>query len=199
MTLKTRAAIKVDNANALPDNNSGIITPSVLRGVFNDVVDSALFAADVQPDLGNGVTAYSWGNHAVAGYKTSVSQADVTQHQSALQIVESQITDLKNYLTSVSQTDVTQHQAALQIVESQITDLKNYLTSVSQADVTQHQSALQIAESQITDLQDYVVSDPDTITYPNSTPIPQMFFMPQADYDSLSEEKKSAPYLIVVV
>ena len=60
--------------------------------------------------------------------------------------------DLSSYLTSVSESDVTQHQAALSITESQISDLQNYKTAVSESDVTQHQSALSITESQITDL-----------------------------------------------
>ena len=60
--------------------------------------------------------------------------------------------DLSSYLTSVSESDVTQHQAALSITESQISDLQNYKTAVSESDVTQHQAALSITESQISDL-----------------------------------------------
>jgi hypothetical protein len=37
--------------------------------------------------------------------------------------------DLSSYLTSVAESDVTQHQAALSITESQISDLQSYLTS----------------------------------------------------------------------
>ena len=40
-------------------------------------------------------------NHASAGYLTSVSQGDVTAHQAALSITESQISDLQSYLTAV--------------------------------------------------------------------------------------------------
>lgn len=39
-------------------------------------------------------TAYGWGNHASAGYKTSVLEADVTQHEAALTIASTQITGL---------------------------------------------------------------------------------------------------------
>jgi hypothetical protein len=88
----------------------------------------------------------------LSSYLTSVSESDVTQHQSALSITESQISDLQNYKTAVSESDVTQHQSALSITESQISDLQNYKTSVSESDVTQHQAALNITESQITDL-----------------------------------------------
>ena len=93
---------------------------------------------------------------------SNVTQAAVTQHQSALTITISQITDLKNYLTSytVTSADVTAHQGSLTITESQITDLKNYLTSytVTSADVTAHQGSLTITESQISDLGNYLTS-----------------------------------------
>lgn len=69
-------------------------------------------------------TAYSWGNHASAGYLTSftetnnltsavtwanvpdanITQSSVTQHQSALSITESQISDLGTYVTKTSST-----------------------------------------------------------------------------------------------
>lgn len=130
--------------------------------------------------VGNWNTAYSWGDHSTQGYITgyTVTQGDVTQHQAALSITESQISDLGNYLTTetndltssvtwanipdanVPQTAVTQHQAALTITESQISDFGNYLTSytVTQNDVTQHQAALSITESQISDFGTYLTT-----------------------------------------
>jgi hypothetical protein len=47
-------------------------------------------------------TLQGWGNHADAGYITgyTVSQSDVTQHQAALSITESQISDLVRYADS---------------------------------------------------------------------------------------------------
>lgn len=47
-------------------------------------------------------TAFGWGNHASEGYITSytVTQADVTTHQAALSITESQISDLGSYLVA---------------------------------------------------------------------------------------------------
>ena len=44
--------------------------------------------------------AYGWGDHSTVGYLTSVSESDVTQHQTALSITESQISDLQNYLVT---------------------------------------------------------------------------------------------------
>ena len=66
----------------------------------------------------------------------TVTESDVTTHQAALSITESQISDLQSYLTAVSQAHVTAHQAALSITESQISDLQSYLTSVAFADLT---------------------------------------------------------------
>jgi hypothetical protein len=77
----------------------------------------------------------------------NITQSSVTQHQAALSITESQISDLQSYLTSeandlsttvtwadvpdanITQSSVTQHQSALSITESQISDLGTYLTS----------------------------------------------------------------------
>ena len=109
--------------------------------------------------------AFDWGDHATANYLTdyTVTQADVVAHQSAIQITESQISDLGTYLTdyTVTQADVVAHQSALSITESQISDLGTYLTdyTVTQADVTNHQSALSVTESQISDLGSYLVQD----------------------------------------
>ena len=118
------------------------------------------------PDLSSYLTSYT------------VTESDVTTHQAALSITESQISDLGTYLTSytVTESDVTTHQAALSITESQISDLGTYLTTetndltasvtwanvpdvnITESSVTQHQTALSITESQISDLQSYLTS-----------------------------------------
>jgi len=74
----------------------------------------------------------------------NITQSSVTQHQAALSITESQISDLQTYLTTetndltaavtwanvpdanITQSSVTQHQAALSITESQISDFGTY-------------------------------------------------------------------------
>jgi len=50
--------------------------------------------------------AHSWGDHSEVGYLTdfTVTEEDVTAHQEALVLNESQITDLQNYLTEETQT-----------------------------------------------------------------------------------------------
>lgn len=82
---------------------------------------------------------------------------------------------------NITQTSVTQHQAALSITESQISDLQTYLTTetndltaavtwanvpdanITQSSVTQHQAALSITESQISDLGTYEPVDTDIL------------------------------------
>ena len=85
----------------------------------------------------------------------TVTESDVTGHQAALTINESQITDLGSYITdyTVTESDVIGHQAALTINESQIADLGAYITdyTVTESDVTGHQAALSITTSQISD------------------------------------------------
>ena len=107
------------------------------------------------------------GNQVLTGYV--VTQSDVTGHEAALTISESQISDLGSYITdyTVTESDVTGYQAALTISESQISDLGAYITdyTVTESDVTGHQVAITISESQISDLgayiTDYTVTEPD--------------------------------------
>ncbi len=72
---------------------------------------------------------------------------------------------------TVTQSDVTDHEAAIEITESQITDLQSYITdyTVTESDVTDHEAALEITESQITDLDKYTNADFDTRLATKST------------------------------
>jgi len=125
------ATIKIDHADTssvsnLSSNNS---TGTVIQDVS--------FEFD---DYGHVTTATVGTTDLDNRYLTdyTVTESDVTQHESALSITESQITDLKNYLTdyTVTESDVTQHESALSITESQITDLKNYLTSETNTSIS---------------------------------------------------------------
>ena len=98
-------------------------------GSYNDLTDKPTI-----PTVPTTISSFTNDSGYITDY--TVTQADVTAHQAALSITESQISDLQNYLTSVSEVDVTQHQAALSITESQISDLQDYLTSVAFADLT---------------------------------------------------------------
>src|SRR6056300_520919 len=124
----------------------------------------------------------------LSSYLTSVSESDVTQHQSALSITESQISDLNHfsgayadltgkptiptnnteltngagYITASSTDTLTNKSGNV----SQFTNDSGYKTSVSESDVTQHQSALSITESQITDLSHFSGSYTDLTNKP---------------------------------
>jgi hypothetical protein len=124
----------------------------------------------------------------LSSYLTSVSESDVTQHQAALSITESQISDLNHfsgayadltgkptiptnnteltngsgYITASSTDTLTNKSGNV----SQFTNDSGYKTSVSEADVTQHQSALSITESQISDLSHFSGSYTDLTNKP---------------------------------
>ena len=93
-------SIQAYDANIVSDANYLHITvssTSVSDGTntFNQYDDTA---------IANRVTTLENAGY-ITGY--TVTQTDVTQHQAALSITESQISDLQNYLTSVAFTDLT--------------------------------------------------------------------------------------------
>jgi hypothetical protein len=59
-------------------------------------------------EITNWNTAYGWGDHSIVGYLTdyTVTEADVTAHQAALSITESQISDLDHYTDSDARTAI---------------------------------------------------------------------------------------------
>lgn len=150
----------VSSINSLDDVNDVVLT-SITSGQIIQWDGTAWVNVDLpDPDLSDYVTADStdtftnksgsnnqWTNDA--GYITdyTVTEADVTTHQGALSITESQISDLQAYITAevndlsasvtwvnvpdgnITETSVTQHETALTITESQISDLGNYITS----------------------------------------------------------------------
>jgi hypothetical protein len=72
-------------------------------------------------------TAHAWGNHASAGYLTSFTETnDLTAAVTWANVPDANIT----------QGSVTQHQAALSITESQISDLGSYITASSTDSLT---------------------------------------------------------------
>ena len=124
------------------DTSDGVLTLTKTGGatVTADLDGRFLTSYTETNDLS---TAVTWANVPDA----NITQSSVTQHQAALSITESQISDLQTYLTAeandlstavtwanvpdanITQSSVTQHQAALSITESQISDLQSYLTT----------------------------------------------------------------------
>ncbi len=179
-TLNELAAAINDDADAYTTLND-LITANATNialkfntSDFNSTFDTRL-ATKSTTNLSEGSNLYHTTSRTQAVIDTNtagfisdytVTQSDVTGHQAALSITESQISDLQAYITSytVTQSDVTAHQAALSITESQISDLQSYITdyTVTESDVTAHQAALSITESQISDLDKYTDADFDT-------------------------------------
>lgn len=85
-----------------------------------DPVFSASAAAGITAtNISNWNTAYGWGDHSTQGYLTSFTETnDLTAAVTWANVPDANIT----------QTSVTQHQAALSVTESQISDLQSYLT-----------------------------------------------------------------------
>ena len=138
--------------------------------------------AHTSPEVNDLTSSVTWANVPDA----NITQSSVTQHQSALSITESQISDLGTYLTnevkdeddmaSDSATALATQQSIKAYVDSQVSsgggaevnDLSTTVTwanvpdaYITQSSVTQHQAALSITESQISDLQSYLTTHQD--------------------------------------
>lgn len=100
-----------DKAEKLATSSTGI-------SVTGEVVTTGGNSTDWQ-------TAYGWGNHALAGYLTSFTETNN---------LTSAVTWANVPDANITQSSVTQHQAALSITESQISDLQSYLTATSTID-----------------------------------------------------------------
>ena len=79
--------------------------------------DSADYATAAQGT--NADTAHGWGNHASAGYLTSFTETN----DLSTAVTWANVPD-----ANITQSSVTQHQAALSVTESQISDLQSYIT-----------------------------------------------------------------------
>ena len=172
---------------------------------FLDPFLSSVDAEITTTKVGNWDTAYGWGDHSTQGYLTSytetndlsasvtwtnipdanVPQSAVTQHQAALSITESQISDLQSYLTSYTETN----DLTASVTWTNIPD-----ANVPSSAVTQHQANLSITESQISDLGSYVESDTTGIT--GADQVTNMVSLTQAEYDAITPNA-STVYIIV--
>jgi multidrug efflux pump subunit AcrA (membrane-fusion protein) len=79
-----------------------------------DSTDYATAAQGAKAD-----TAHGWGNHASAGYLTSFTETN----DLSTAVTWANVPD-----ANITQSSVTQHQAALSVTESQISDLQSYIT-----------------------------------------------------------------------
>jgi hypothetical protein len=144
----------VDTADS--SYNKAVLVADI-EGALTGNADTATALASGQNfSLTGDVTAsaISFDGSGAVALATTVTESAVTQHQAALSITESQISDLQSYLTAetndltsavtwanvpdtnITQSSVTQHQAALSITESQISDLGSYITATSSDTLT---------------------------------------------------------------
>ena len=116
--ISTATAALVDSAPAALDT---------LNELASALGDDANFATTTATSIGtkwtqdntkisNWDTAYGWGNHATPGYITgyTVTESDVTGHQAALTITESQISDL-DHLTAAEAISAVEGESTLDL------------------------------------------------------------------------------------
>ena len=133
-SLGNRLRIDVNSQSLDATQKSNAVTNLGLATVSTSGAYSDLTGTPTIPTNNNELTN---GASYITGY--TVTESDVTGHQAALSVTESQISDLGSYITgyTVTESDVTGHQAALSITESQISDLGSYSTfSGAYADLT---------------------------------------------------------------
>lgn len=176
---------ETSHADVLVDGDFATAGFMKTDGAGNYTVDNSTYLTSYTEtnDLSSAVT---WTNVPDA----NITQSSVTQHQAALSITESQISDLQSYLTAeTSHADVlvdgdfaTAGFMKTDGAGNYTVDNSTYLTSftetndlssavtwanvpdanITQSSVTQHQAALSITESQISDLQSYLTSYTET-------------------------------------
>jgi hypothetical protein len=121
----------------LPDLTVYQLAANAFSGSYNDLTDTptlfdgAYSSLTGTPDL----TVYQLAANAFSGdYNDLINQPTIPTVPTILSSFTNDVGYITGY--TVTQADVTQHQAALSITESQISDLQNYLTSVAFADLT---------------------------------------------------------------
>ena len=107
------SAAETSHTNVLVDGDfasEGLMKRDATSGSYSIVTDNS----------GDWNTAHGWGNHADAGYLTSFTEAnDLSTSVTWADVPDANITE----------NSVTQHQTALSITESQISDFGTYLTT----------------------------------------------------------------------
>jgi len=85
-----------------PASGNGAITYDNTTGVFKFTPPTAAGIGALTAEVNDLTAAVTWANVPDA----NITESSVTQHQTALSVTESQISDLQSYLTSVSASDL---------------------------------------------------------------------------------------------
>lgn len=125
--ISTATAALVDSAPATLDTLNELAAALGDDANFSTTVTNSIATKWTQDNtkISNWDTAYSWGDHSVAGYLTAETN-DLTSA-----VTWSNVPD-----ANITQSSVTQHQAALSITESQISDLTHYTDSDARAAIS---------------------------------------------------------------
>ena len=105
--------------------------------------------------VGQWDTAYGWGDHSTAGYLTSFTETN----DLSTAVTWANVPD-----ANITQSSVTQHQAALSITESQISDLQSYLTAETFTELSQDTTP-QLGGDLASNGNDIVVADNDSLHF----------------------------------
>ena len=144
--ISTATAALVDSAPAALDT---------LNELAAALGDDANFATTTATSIGtkwtqdntkisNWDTAYGWGNHATPGYITgyTVTESDVTGHQAALSITESQISDLSHF--SGAYTDLT-GKPTIPSNNNELTNGAGYITTAEAISAVEGETTLDLS------------------------------------------------------
>ena len=201
-TTSIAVTVADDSHNHIISNVDGLQTALDAKGTLSNVVEDTtpqlggtLDANGNTIDMGVNVisdtkvgqwdTAYSWGNHASAGYLTSYTETDPVYTASSWYTTTNNSSNwdtaygwgdhsTAGYLTSFTETnDLTAAVTWANVPDANIT----------QSSVTQHQAALSITESQISDLDKYTDADVDTHLNTSTATSSQVLSWTGTDYD----------------
>lgn len=116
--ISTATAALVDSAPGTLDTLNELAAALGDDANFSTTVTNSIATKWTQDNtkISNWDTAYGWGDHSTAGYITgyTVTESDVTGHQAALSITESQISDL-DHLTTAEAISAVEGEATLDL------------------------------------------------------------------------------------
>ncbi|WP_263787291.1 hypothetical protein [Salinibacter grassmerensis] len=159
----TSSDFDTDFSNKSSDNlsegiNNLYFTEERAQDAANSLLSGGTNATLSHDDAGNTLTVnvetdLSEYDNSTTGYISSVSEAAVTQHETALTVTESQISDLDKFTASDIPATYMEEGENVSLLNNDAGFISGY--TVTESDVTQHEAALTVTESQISDLTHY--------------------------------------------